>query len=110
MVVFGMCLDGVQGWERESKGEGKQRKLGKGGSNYVVYSTRLRLIPPPRGHLYMRRSLPAAACISPAPCACNNGSVVCGCRHRAFAAFPGEFLSPAPSAGAAVGRNHQFPQ
>ena len=50
----------------------------------------------------MRRSLPAAACISPAPCAYSSGSVVCGCRHRAFAAFLGDFLPPAAPAGLQV--------
>ena len=27
VVVFGVYLDGVQGWQRESKGEGKQRNI-----------------------------------------------------------------------------------
>jgi len=27
VVVFGVYFDGVQGWQRESKGEGKQRNI-----------------------------------------------------------------------------------
>lgn len=54
------------------------------------------------------RYCPGNVCIVAAMC------LNCGCRHRAFASFPGDFLPSAPSAGPPVvppvppvGRSHQ---